>query len=87
MTTPSPPPSDIFAAVGRLIGELSRTPPDAVGADDRLLEDLGLDSLQTMELLSRLAEEFDVDPDMDAVVNVTRVKDVVALLARELAAA
>ena len=85
MQTPS---SDaIHSSVNALVAELLNTAADSVSPDDRLLEDLGMDSLQTMELLSRLSEEFEVDPDMDEVINVTVIKDVVALVVRELAAA
>ncbi len=76
----------ILTAVNEMVAELLNTTPDTVKPEDRLLEDLGMDSLQTMELLSRLSEEFEVDPDMDDVVNVTRIKDVAALVERELAA-
>ena len=43
-----------------VIAELTKTPPAEIQGSDRLREDLGLDSWQSMELLSRVSEEFDI---------------------------
>ena len=53
----------------------------------RLVEDLGLDSMQSMELLSRVSEEFEVDPDMEKVMKVNTVEEVVSVLAGTIGAA
>jgi acyl carrier protein len=63
-----------------VIAELTDTDENEVNGGDRLREDLGLDSLQNMELLSRVSEEFDIDPDMEEVMKVTTVDEVVAAL-------
>ncbi|MEZ4267572.1 MAG: acyl carrier protein [Myxococcota bacterium] len=80
----TPDPDHIFETVTVLVRELTNLPTHTVSATDRLLEDLGMDSLQTMELLSRLSEAYDVDPDMDEVVAALTVGDVVAVLERAL---
>ncbi len=82
-----PHPDHIFETVTVLVRELTNLPAHTVSAGDRLLDDLGMDSLQTMELLSRLSETYDVDPDMDEVVAAVTVGDVVAVLERALSQA
>ena len=52
--------------------------PAEVGSDARLIEELGLDSLDTFDLLFELEKEFDIDiPTADAL-RFVRVQDVVA---------
>ena len=70
-----------------IVAELTNTPPADVKGTDRLREDLGLDSMQSMELLSRVSEEFEVDPDMELVMKANTIDDVIALLAGHFAAA
>jgi acyl carrier protein len=68
-----------------VIAELAAMDKDEIKGSDRLREDLGLDSLQSMELLSRVSEEFDIDPDMEEVMKVTTVDEVVTALSAVLA--
>jgi acyl carrier protein len=70
-----------------IVAELTSTAPGQVKGGDRLREDLGLDSMQSMELLSRVSEEFEVDPDMEQVMRVSTIDEVVSLLAGHLNAA
>ena len=51
---------------------------------DRLREDLGLDSLHSMELLSTVTEKYEVDVDVEQLQEVRTVGDVVAFLAKLL---
>ena len=64
-----------------IVAELSNTAVAEVKGTFRLREDLGLDSMQSMELLSRVSEEFEVDPDMEKVNKVDTVDGVVDVLA------
>ncbi len=68
-----------------VIAELAAMDKDEIQGSDRLREDLGLDSLQSMELLSRVSEEFDIDPDLEEVMKVTTVDEVVTALSAVLA--
>lgn len=68
-----------------VIAELAAMDESEIKGSDRLREDLGLDSLQSMELLSRVSEEFDIDPDMEEVMKVTTVDEVVVALSSVLA--
>ncbi|MGM0575760.1 MAG: acyl carrier protein [Myxococcota bacterium] len=80
-------PADIEQAAKALLAELMDVEESEIGRDDRLREDLGMDSLQSMELLSRLSEEYEIDPDMDDVMQVHTLGDVVTFLGGYLDAA
>jgi len=58
-----------------LIAEVLEVEPSEVKVSDRLRDDLGLDSLQSLELLSLLAEELRVDLPMEAAMDLGTVKD------------
>ena len=87
MTAVSATRQQVSDRVYSIVAELSNTPSTEVKATDRLREDLGLDSMQSMELLSRVSEEFEVDPDMEKVMKVSTVDEVVAVLAGTIGAA
>ena len=57
---------------------------DEIKDEDRLREDLGLDSLQSMELLSAITEEYDIDVDIEEVQDVKTVADVASFLENAL---
>ncbi|MCG3173441.1 MAG: Acyl carrier protein [Myxococcota bacterium] len=80
----------IEATVHALIAELAGVDAASIRNQDHLMQDLGLDSLQSMELLSRLSETYGVDPDMDEVMAAATVDAVISLirdiLARNMAA-
>ena len=57
--------------------------PD-IKLEHRLREDLGLDSVCSMELLSMLAEEFDLDVPMEEAAQITTVAATVAMARRHL---
>ncbi len=51
----------------RMIAEQLEVPLEQVTASSRFIEDLGADSLDVVELIMTLEEEFDIDiPDDDA---------------------
>ena len=79
-------PTPVEETVFRVISELTAIEPEDIHPDDRLRGDLGLDSVSSMELLSMLAEEFDVDVEMEDVVKVTTVGGVVDLVKNSLPA-
>ncbi|MBI2395352.1 MAG: acyl carrier protein [Deltaproteobacteria bacterium] len=68
---------------------IRRLKPELTGdikAEDRLRDDLGLDSLHSMELLSEVTEKYEVDIDVEQVQDVRTVGDVVQFLSTVLAA-
>ncbi len=79
-----PNTADIEAYVRNVVAELISVEPTEIHGSDRLREDLGLDSLQSMELLSRVSEQFNIDPDMDQVMKVATIDEVVTALAAVL---
>jgi len=67
-----------------ILGALTTVPLDEIQDGDRLREDLGMDSVASMELLSMLAEELGIEVEMEEAVDVTTVGQVVALAQRHL---
>ncbi|OGQ82301.1 MAG: hypothetical protein A2289_00540 [Deltaproteobacteria bacterium RIFOXYA12_FULL_58_15] len=63
-----------------VVAELADLDRGEIKGTDRLREDLGLDSLQSMEMLSRVSEEFDIDPDMEEVMKVNTVDETITAL-------
>lgn len=67
-----------------ILAKLAEVDRAEIAGSDRLREDLGLDSLKSMELLSRISERHDIDPDMDDVMAVSTVDDILAYLSKYL---
>ena len=70
--------ADLETIVRRIRPELK----GPLAESDRLREDLGLDSLHSMELLSAITEKYEVDVDMEQVQDVKTVGDVIGVLTR-----
>ena len=64
----------------RIIGVLTNLKPADVKDGQRLREDLGLDSLQSMELLFRISDKFMLDLKMEDVMDLQTVGQVVSRL-------
>jgi acyl carrier protein len=67
---------------------IRRIRPDFKGDiknSDRLREDIGLDSLHAMELLSAVTEKYELDVDIEEVQEVKTVGDVVNFLTTTMA--
>jgi acyl carrier protein len=79
-----PSPKELTAYLKETVAELASMDAAEIKGSDRLREDLGLDSLQSMELLSRVSEKFNIDPDMEEVMKVQTIDEVVTALARVL---
>jgi acyl carrier protein len=65
-----------------LIAEVLEVDPTGIESTSRLREDLGLDSLQSLELLSLLAEELRVDVPMEEALELGTVADACELVER-----
>lgn len=68
-----------------MMSQLTVVKPSDIKLDHRLREDLGLDSVCSMELLSMLAEELDLDVPMEEAAQVTTVAATIAMAKRHLA--
>ncbi|MFN2363645.1 MAG: acyl carrier protein [Halarsenatibacteraceae bacterium] len=59
--------ADLFERVKNLIVEELAVDPDEVTIESSFIDDLGADSLDVVELVMALEEEFDIEiPDEDA---------------------
>lgn len=66
MTTPLPSPNGLSQQVYDTLGDYLRRDPTALHPEDSLRDDLGLDSLQTIELVYQVESVFDLQiPDED----------------------
>ena len=66
--------------VQEMLAEALNVSVSEVGADAKIVEDLGADSLDVVELLSRLEDEFGITIPDDDVENLVTVGDVAAEL-------
>lgn len=76
--------SDLDSRILDIVGQLTTVDQAKIKKTDRLREDLGMDSVSSMELLSMLAEEFDLDIEMEEAVEVTTVGGVIEMAQRHL---
>ncbi len=68
-----------------MMAQLTTVKPGDIRLEHRLREDLGLDSVCSMELLSMLAEELQLDVPMEEAAQVTTVAGTVEMARRHLA--
>ena len=77
-------PSEIEARVKKIVTEQLGVKEEEITADASFVDDLGADSLDTVELVMALEEEFETEiPDGDAE-KILTVKDAVAYIADRL---
>ena len=63
-----------------ILAEVAGLPLERIAGDLRLDEDLSLDSLKRIELVSRVSETYEFDPDVDTILQLRTVDDVVRLM-------
>jgi len=66
--------------------ELLKVEAARIQEDSRFVEDLGADSMQSIELVAAFEEEFDIEMDEDAALAVKTVRDAVAFIDQVIAA-
>ncbi len=64
----------------QILAKMANVPAESIALTDDLREDVGLDSLQSMELLSRISEKWDVDVEMEDMIHVKTVGDVIEFM-------
>ena len=69
-----------FEKVKEAIVETLRIDEDKITAEADLAEDLGIDSLDAVELVMSLEEEFDIKIDNEELKNMKKVSDIVACI-------
>lgn len=83
MTIKTPPKTDISEAVRTLIARYTTLPFDQI-TPDRVIDDLGLDSLGVLELILTCEAEFDIVALDDEGIDVHTVGDAIAFLNNKL---
>ena len=78
--------NDVFQSVRSLIAQVSPTRIADIRSESRLREDLGLDSVASMELLSLFDAELGLELEMEDVLGITTVGAMVALANSRMAA-
>lgn len=71
--------------IAKMVAQLTVVKVENIKPEHRLREDLGLDSVCSMELLSMLAEELDLDVPMEEAAQVSTVAGAVEMARKHLA--
>lgn len=80
--------ADVIAVIADSIRSVSAKARDAtITSNSRLLEELALDSLDMVAVILRIQDHYEVEIDPDKIATVTRVGDLVAVVAEQLRAA
>ena len=74
---------DIRTVTVDLVAAIAETEVRSVRANQRLREDLGLDSLQSLELLSSIGEKLKIDLDVEQAMGIRTVDDACAFVVRQ----
>ena len=67
----------VFEKVQKIISENLNVPLEKVTMDTHLVDDLGADSLDAVELIMALEEEYGIEVDDEAAQNMNYVRDLV----------
>ncbi|MCB9735833.1 MAG: acyl carrier protein [Deltaproteobacteria bacterium] len=74
----------MFIAIRALIAQVSTVPQGLITREARLREDLALDSVASMELLSMLDESLGLELEMEDVLGIETVSGIVGLATTRL---
>jgi acyl carrier protein len=78
--------TDIETRIRAILHELSAVPPEKIRVEDRLREDLNLDSVSSMELIGMLSEELDIDVELEEAMEIEDVAGIIAMVDKYLGA-
>lgn len=78
--------NEIFEKTRAIIAEKLNLEEETITPESSILEDLGADSLDIVDLVMALEEEFDIQVPDEDMENLTTVGDVVNYIARRLSA-
>jgi len=79
--------SDLEARVKQILTTRLGMPPEEITTEARLVDDLGMDSLDAVELAIAMEREFRIELSDDPVAKLQTVGDIVVLVQRLLAEA
>jgi acyl carrier protein len=66
--------SDTLERIKKVTAQVLKTDPANIQDSSRFVEDLGAESIQSIELVAAFEEEFDIEMDEDAALSVKSVK-------------
>lgn len=72
--------SDTLERVKKVTAEILKIDLSRVGDDSGFVEDLGAESIQSIELVAAFEEEFDIEMDEDAALAIKSVGDAAAFI-------
>lgn len=70
----------VFERIKELIVEELNIPADQVKLESKISEDLGADSIDAIELIMEVEEEFDIEIDDDAAMGIKTINDLVEVI-------
>ena len=65
--------SDVEKRVKKVVGSILKVDPACITDEARFIEDLGAESIQSVELMAAFEEEFDIEMDDEAALAVKTV--------------
>jgi len=78
--------SDTKGRIKQVTAELLGIDINQINDDSRFVEDLGAESIQSIELVAAFEEEFDIEMDEDAALAVTNVSNAAEFIDKVIAA-
>ena len=79
--------TDLHARTVALIAEILEIDPGSIRGSDRLREDLGMDSLASLEMLSTISADLDIHLEMEDALEIATFDDACRFVERHLAEA
>ena len=70
----------VFDRIKELVVQEMNIPAEKVSMESKIAEDLGADSIDAMELIMGVEEEFDIEIDNDDAMNIKTIGDLVKLI-------
>jgi acyl carrier protein len=72
--------SDTLERIKKVTADVLKIDPSEVKDDSRFVQDLGAESIQSIELVAAFEEEFDIEMDEDQALGVKSVGDAVEFI-------
>jgi acyl carrier protein len=76
--------SDVEKRVKEVVARTLKVDPSRIAAESRFVEDLGAESIQSVELVAAFEEEFDIEMDEEDALEVKTVGKAVAFVEKHL---
>ena len=77
--------SDTLARIKKVTAEILKIDPNGIGGNVRFVEDLGAESVQSVELIAGFEREFDIEMDEDDALTIKSVDGAVAFIDKLIA--